>query len=500
MVMILIKVLTALAVVYVAWLAWVNVRWPGEPPLITGYVPFLGVALTYAADSVAYLRQLRQRFGDVFTLYIAGQRMHFVLNPRDVPKILRRGKRDLQFGPIGWEIGTKAFQYSTATENDEMEKWVHDWYIKTLRGEALDPLTVRFQQELTRKLSAMAGSDGWSRDGNLWDFNYELMFDAAAITMFGKGLPLREAMRDFETFDAKFPLIVGGAPDFQVADSRKACARIAALMVDQGDRRATASTFITGREDKFREAKLPGDDRERLHVTMMWAIMGNTIPAAFWALWFVYSDPDVVAALRAEIRSAVREIEGCAKWEIGDPLPKLGRHEMDRFVALESAALEAMRLAANSTTIRRVMRNTTLELESGTFKVRRGDAVMVAPAIWHVDANLHRAPDSFVWDRFLERPESDSKATARGARIRNSFALGDAKIRKDIAIMPFGGGVSMCPGRYFAINEIKSLLVSTLSAFDLEVRGNPTVSKSRVGLGIQHVDGKATFRIRPVRK
>lgn len=62
--------------------------------------------------------------------------------------------------------------------------------------------------------------------------------------------------------------------------------------------------------------------------------------------------------------------------------------------------------------------------------------------------------------------------------------------------MPFGLGASKCPGRYFAVNEIKLLLIMLLTYFDLEIIDTKPIglNGSRLFLGIQHPDSDVSFR------
>lgn len=43
------------------------------------------------------------------------------------------------------------------------------------------------------------------------------------------------------------------------------------------------------------------------HFAMLWASVGNTIPAAFWCLYHLISCPDALEAVRAEIVNVVGE-------------------------------------------------------------------------------------------------------------------------------------------------------------------------------------------------
>lgn len=54
--------------------------------------------------------------------------------------------------------------------------------------------------------------------------------------------------------------------------------------------------------------------------------------------------------------------------------------------------------------------------------------------------------------------------------------------------MPFGSGATICPGRLFAVQEIKQFLILMLSYFELELVESqvkcPPLDQSRAGLGI----------------
>lgn len=50
----------------------IDYRRAGEPPLITGWIPYLGKALEFGRDAHVFLQEQKKKFGDVFTVLIAG--------------------------------------------------------------------------------------------------------------------------------------------------------------------------------------------------------------------------------------------------------------------------------------------------------------------------------------------------------------------------------------------------------------------------------------------
>lgn len=49
-------------------------RKTGEPPLINGWIPYLGKALIFRKDAYKFLLDQQKKFGDIFTVHIAGEK------------------------------------------------------------------------------------------------------------------------------------------------------------------------------------------------------------------------------------------------------------------------------------------------------------------------------------------------------------------------------------------------------------------------------------------
>lgn len=135
------------------------------------------------------------------------------------------------------------------------------------------------------------------------------------------------------------------------------------------------------------------------------------------------------------------------------PLPSpLHPHQVrdeSAFPLLDAAISEALRLATQSLTVRRVMihnyvlpsRPATTCTSTGaaatnattttTNKLRKGDRVAMLSGLLHHDpAKVGPHPEEFQLDRYLAKSGTP--------------------------LMPFGGGISLCPGRKFALREIKA--------------------------------------------
>lgn len=92
----------------------------------------------------------------------------------------------------------------------------------------------------------------------------------------------------------------------------------------------------------------------------------------------------------------------------------------------------------------------------------------------------------YKYDRFLDEDCQEKNTFYRGGRRLRYF------------YMPFGSGVTKCPGRFFAVHEIKQFLTLALSYFDIELLDPmvkvPPLDQSRAGLGILQPTYDVDFR------
>lgn len=97
---------------------------------------------------------------------------------------------------------------------------------------------------------------------------------------------------------------------------------------------------------------------------------------------------------------------------------------------------------------------------------------------------------TFRFDRYVQNGQKKTNFYKRGQKLKHY-------------LMPFGSGASKCPGRFFAINEIKQFLSVILLYLDLELeegQSKATLDLSRAGLGVMlpAEDVRFRYRLRPV--
>lgn len=78
-------------------------RRTGELPLVTGWLPFIGITLDYVAKPLGFLRKTQKKYGNVFTCKIAGKYFTFVTDPFSFSIVMRQSKNlDFQKFAVGF--------------------------------------------------------------------------------------------------------------------------------------------------------------------------------------------------------------------------------------------------------------------------------------------------------------------------------------------------------------------------------------------------------------
>ncbi len=459
--------LAAVPVAYYAARRLINgAQQPGEPPFVRGKFPYLGDALAFGQDAITYLERKRKIHGDVFTIFVAGERMTFVLDPFDVPTVLKA--EHLSFSQTADEVTEKAFDVARVRERYPIEA-LEELARSRLEGEHLSDLVAAMEARL-RHHHLEQLDDEW-RDVGLYKYVWGLMFRAGTDAVFGRGLADETLSQAFADFDEEFPLLVAGAP--------KAMARKGVLGLRTLQSRLTRVGEDPSEWVQSRMALLDGRDRgevARQQAAVLWALNANTIPATFWTLVHLLRHDEARARAVEELRAVL----GSA----GPEVPELPTAKLDALAWLDACVRESLRLSSGSLMVRRAVEDTTLELKTGAFKIRQGDRVCLVPHFTHHDPEIYPEPERYDPERFhLE------------SGVKQVFKRGQ---RVPMPLMPFGAGSTMCPGRLFAVHEIKLFVAMTLMAADVQImdtlmQGPMT---SRAGLGIFPPEHELRARVR----
>ncbi|XP_074467075.1 5-beta-cholestane-3-alpha,7-alpha-diol 12-alpha-hydroxylase-like [Sebastes fasciatus] len=451
-------------------------RRPGEPPLDKGFFPWLGHVLEFRKNTPKFLERMKQKHGDVFTVL------------------------KLDFEQFARQLVQRVFGYKSL-ENEHQLLMVTSH--KHLRGAGLEVLTHSMMGNLQKVMLQNVGSSAvqktWIED-SLFKYSFNAIFRAGYLSLFGNasdksGESVDRAESEalfykFCEFDRFLPdLAYGVLPPKEKMEAERLKAFFwNALSMQKMKTRDNISPWVQYMLRGRQELGIKESMIDKYMLAILWVSQGNTGPSAFWLLLFLMKHPEAMTAVKGEVDEVLKE-SGQEVLRDG-PLINLTYDMLMKMPILDSAVEETLRLIAVSVLTRAVCQDLTLNMADGCkYHVRKGDRLAVLPhSVLHTDPEIHPDPHSFKYDRFLN-PDGSKKT---------DFYKAGKKVK--YYTMPWGAGTSMCPGRFFANNELKQFIVLMLVYFEVELKNpheeTPGTVASRLGFGAAHPVKDIQFRYR----
>ena len=191
------------------------------------------------------------------------------------------------------------------------------------------------------------------------------------------------------------------------------------------------------------------------------AVLVNTAPAAFWMIFLVYADPELLADIRAEIEP----IMTVSKTKMGLVRSLDITNLKESCSLMTSTFQEVLRFRSMGTSVRQVMEDTTIK---GDWLLKKDAMIQMPSRVIHTDSSIWgQDVDVFNPRRFLKDYQQQTAKKPNAAAFR-----------------AFGGGTTLCPGRHFATNEVLAVVTMMVMRYDLSPLGGkwtlPTVKNTNM--------------------
>ncbi|KAL7875381.1 hypothetical protein AOLI_G00103440 [Acnodon oligacanthus] len=481
-------------------------RRPGEPPLDKGPLPWLGHVLEFRRDTAKFLERMKKKHGDIFTVQLGGFYFTFLTDPHSFGSVIKEARAKLDFNEFARHLVKQVFGYHSL---DDDHKYIQISSNKHLMGDGLVVMTQAMMNNLQNLMlhSIGSGDNGkpWQEVG-LFYYCYNIVFRAGYLALFGNETAKTsgnlekaketdrnhsdELFIEFRKYDQLFPKLAYGVlgPSEKMEAERLKRLFWNMLSVQKVNSKENISGWVTESQQIRVEQGVEENMLNRYMFLLLWASQGNTGPASFWLLLFLMKHPDAMKAIRNEVEEVLRETGQEVKH--GGALINLTRDMLLKTPILDSAVEESLRMTAAPVLTRAVLQDMTLKMANGQqYSIRKGDRVAMFPyTAVQMDPEVHSDPHSFKYDRFLSS-EGGKKA---------DFYKGGKKLK--YYTMPWGAGTTMCPGRFFATNELKQFVFLMLTYFDFELKNPdekiPDIDTKRWGFGTMQPTQDIQFRYR----
>uniref|UniRef100_A0AAZ1X5G9 Cytochrome P450, family 8, subfamily B, polypeptide 2 n=1 Tax=Oreochromis aureus TaxID=47969 RepID=A0AAZ1X5G9_OREAU len=449
---------------------------PGEPPLDKGLIPWLGHVLEFRRNTLKFLERMEKKHGDIFTVQLGGFYFTFVQDP-------------FSFGGFfAVHLAHRVFGY------------------KAVEGEQVTQAFMsNLQNMMLHNIGSAAEDRTWKEDG-LFRYSYNVVFRAGYLALFGnvphkseqseekakeKDRAESEALfHEFRKYDQLFPRLAYGVlpPMEKLAAERLKAYFCDALSILKMKTKDNISGWVWDIQQGKEEMGIDMSMINRYMFVLLWASQGNIGPSSFWLLLFLMKHPEAMKAVKEEVDKVLKE--SGQEVRPGGPMVNLTPEMLLKTPILDSAVEETLRLTAAPLLTRAVIKDMTFKMADGReYLLRTGDRIAIFPSssVQH-DPEIHPEPHSFKYDRFLN-PD--------GTKKTDFYKAGKKPLYNT---MPCGSGVSMCPGRFFATNELKQFVFLMLIYFELELKNPdekiPEIDLSRYGFGTMQPVRDVQFRFR----
>ena len=207
-----------------------------------------------------------------------------------------------------------------------------------------------------------------------------------------------------------------------------------------------ASRMVQARYQVNRKYSISDEDIAHFEISVCVALLVNSTLAAFWALYYVYSQSSLLEELRSLMSPYIQASR--------DPAKSSTRHVNVANIAsgcplLGSIIQETLRVQSTNAfgTGRAVLEDTLIEDQ---YLFKQGSMVMIPSAELHGNTT--------IWG-----------PTAREFDARRFCSKGANASKKRVSeFRTFGGGASFCAGNILAERQISIILVMMILRFDLE--------------------------------
>jgi cytochrome P450 len=325
-------------------------------------------------------------------------------------------------------------------------------------GPQLNDMTKLQLEVFTETLGSLNPKDGEAVD--LLDWLREQFTLANARTIYGPEnifVMHPELVKEFWVFEqGMFGLLPNILPSVFARKAYLARKRILAALVEyvEKSRYHKASSLIQQRLAINLKHGITPAMAGHGELIMLFAIVGNAIPASFWLLANLFSRPELLAEVRGEVEKSVTVVKG------GDGKETRTIHvDMLKHVApvLTSCFRETLRMVANLTSVRWILEDTMI---ADKYLLKKNSIVQVASGVVHMDEEVWGADaGKFNPRRFVPEIDPEKTATALPKNVPSA------------AFRAFGGGSVICPGRHFAQSEIVGFVSAVVMGFDFEKLG-----------------------------
>ncbi|KAM5442403.1 hypothetical protein MferCBS31731_002281 [Microsporum ferrugineum] len=467
----------------ISWMVWrlwrftiVPKLFPRDPRPLPYLIPWLGCTFEFFKDAHALLNSGlgNNPLREPFSITLAGEQVYIVVNPNDVAQVYKNNTS------LSFDVFVQDLMLSCGTDTRTVEKMSEEppRYIPGRNDSSLNPsgkslvrLAVDFHHiQLLPGPNSQAGPLidvllGHIKRGLTWETLSQgeclgsqnsskgiqvsllglcgrVLVEAGTKTYWGDKLwgLTPDMLKSFYALDRGVWKLLFQYPSVFSRDALAARDTIIDILTQYyrlpREEREDCAWFTKSLETESRNLGLGESDMSAAILIIFFVVNGNTYKFCFWVLCHLLSDPSLYASVKKEVFLENRT-DG----------PSL-EHLTNKCPILDSVLSEVLRLYSSSASMRYITEDTLI----GGKILRKGRKIMLPYR------QLHENQDVFGNDFSKFRP-------TRFIEKRN--------LTRSSSYRPFGGGATLCAGRFVARQEVLCFIGTALHQYDIERLEDP---------------------------
>ncbi|XP_006881991.1 PREDICTED: 24-hydroxycholesterol 7-alpha-hydroxylase-like [Elephantulus edwardii] len=446
-------------VVFLLLLQWKNLR---GPPCIGGWIPWIGAGFEFGKAPLEFIEKARIKYGPIFTIFVMGHRMTFVTEEEGINVFLKSKNVD-------FELAVQQPIYRTASIPEKVFLALHEKIFVVLKGKLGAFNIYQLSEQLTDELHGQLENLGTHGTIDLVNLVRHVLYPATTSILFKKDfIPTNKSetkkfYQHFQTYDESFEY-GSQLPECFLRNWSKSKQWILALfdesIPDIKTSRPSKPEAMTAMQVILDILNVEEYEHKSSNygLLFLWASLSNTVPVAIWTLAFILSHPDIHKTVMEDISS----VFGPA----GKDKIKVSEEDLNKLYLIKWCILETIRLKAPGVITRKVVK----PIKILNYTVPSGDLLMLSPFWLHRNPKYFPDPESF-------KPERWEKANIEKRIFLESF-------------IAFGSGKYQCPGRWFALLEIHTLIILILYKYDCSLLDPIPKQSFQHLVGIQQPEGQ----------
>ncbi|KAF2207330.1 hypothetical protein CERZMDRAFT_51311 [Cercospora zeae-maydis SCOH1-5] len=440
-----------------------------EPPILPYWIPYLQHLPNFLWNPAALYRAGKQEFPDTpFTLVLAGTKFHVFDATATVNHVFSRSRK-FSFEPVMASMMENGVdlpvsdrpKFLSSSSIPGQPKFVtenHNIWVQNLSGKRLDDIMRIYMQHFRQVLSQTLDIESceWVKV-DMFSFVRKLIFETSVLTFFGPRLgQLWPSMyEDWSRYDDSTYVGVRSNWAYTLQPGAHAARERMFKAFEKWIEAAGDEEWEDGdgawnehwgfrmnweRDRLARESKFTFRGRACLQASFLFVIVTNAAPMASWYTWCAAGTPQRLASYRSAARQALGHNFNTRELRV----PELKEHPY-----IHGLWLEALRLGTASAAARVVM-DEDAEVEG--YILRQGSVILMPVHLMHFNSEVFPDPHAISPERWTNTPAERLKSMHNNMR-------------------PFGGGTSLCSGRFVAEHEIIAVVTNLLLLFDIKFEG-----------------------------